>query len=127
MGMSPRGSGPGIPRWLTLALGTALALPLAVYGSVGSFARYVADDYCWAGVLRTEGFFAGQADWYLNYSPRYAFTFIVNVVELAGPAIVPALPLAVIVVWLAALTWTFGQFGVTSLRAVLLAELAALA
>src|ERR1700674_1500546 len=100
-----------------------MALPLAVYASVGSFARYTADDYCWAGVLRTEGFFAAQADWYLNYSPRYAFTFVVNLVELAGPTIVPALPLAAIVVWLATLTWTFVQFGIRSLTAVLLADL----
>src|SRR5579859_3563152 len=127
MGMSPRGSGPGIPRWLTLALGTALALPLAVYGSVGTFARYTADDYCWAGVLRTEGFFGAQVLWYTVYSPRYAFTFIVNLVELAGPAIVPALPVAAIVVWLATLTWTFRQFGFRTGSAVLLAELAALA
>jgi hypothetical protein len=116
-----------MPRLVLAALGTALAVPLALYASVGSFARYTADDYCWAGVLRTEGFFAGQADWYLNYSPRYAFTFVVNVVELAGPAIVPALPVAAIVVWLATLTWTFWQFEVKSIRAVLLAELAALA
>ena len=116
-----------MPRWLATALGVALALPLAVYASVGSFARYTADDYCWAGVLRTEGFVGAQVQWYTVYSPRYAFTFIVNVVELAGPAIVPALPIAAIVVWLATLTWTFKQFGLRSLPALLLAELAALA
>src|SRR5207244_2740190 len=116
-----------VPRWLARALGVALALPLAVYASVGSFARYTADDYCWAGVLRTEGFLNAQAQWYTFYSPRYAFTFIVNVVELAGPAIVPALPIAAILVWLATLTWTFRQFGLKSLPALLLAEVAALA
>jgi len=112
---------------LATALRVALALPLAVYASVGTFARYTADDYCWAGVLRTEGFLAAQAQWYTLYSPRYAFTFIVNVVELAGPAIVPALPIAAIVVWLAMLTWTFVQFGFKSMPALLLAEVAALA
>jgi hypothetical protein len=109
------------------ALGGALALPLAVYASVGSFARYTADDYCWAGALRTEGFLGAQVLWYTVYSPRYAFTFVVNVVELAGPAIVPFLPGAAIVVCLATLTWTFLQFGIKSIPAVLLAELAALA
>jgi len=116
-----------VPRLLAIALGVALALPLAVYASVGSFARYTADDYCWAGVLRTEGFVGAQVQWYTVYSPRYAFTFVVNVVELAGPAIVPALPIAAIVVWLATLTWTFLQFGITSVPALLLAELAAVA
>jgi hypothetical protein len=116
-----------MPRWLTTALGVALALPLAVYASVGGFARYTADDYCWAGVLRTEGFLAAQVSWYTIYSPRYAFTFIVNVVELAGPAIVPALPIAAILVWLATLTWTLRQFGLKKMHALLMAELAALA
>ncbi len=116
-----------MPRLLTTALGAALALPLAVYAAVGSFARYTADDYCWAGVLRTEGFFGAQVQWYTVYSPRYAFTFIVNVVELAGPAIVPALPIVAILVWLATLIWTFRQFGLGSMPALLLAELAALA
>jgi hypothetical protein len=116
-----------VPPVFATVLRVALALPLAVYASVGTFARYTADDYCWAGVLRTEGFFSAQAQWYTLYSPRYAFTFIVNVVELAGPAIVPALPIAAILVWLATLTWTFLQFGFRSMRALLLAELAALA
>src|SRR4030081_1344063 len=92
-----------------LVVRSAMALPLLVYAVIGSFARYTADDYCWAGVLRTEGFFRAQLLWYTQYSPRYAFTFLVNLAELAGPAIVPALPAAAIVVWLATLTWTFVQ------------------
>ena len=106
---------------------TGLALPLAVYAWIGSYARYTADDYCWAGVLRTEGFWHAQVHWYTDYSPRYAFTFVVNLVELAGPAIVPVLPLAAIVVWLATLAWVFLQFRVKPLYAVALAEVAALA
>src|SRR3979411_1969833 len=95
--------------WTTIAaaLGVALALPLVAFASIGSFARYTADDYCWAGVLRTAGFLNAQVQWYTDYSPRYAFTFLVNLVELAGPGIVPALPATAIVVWCATLTWTF--------------------
>ena len=113
-------------------LGAALAVPLVGYAFIGSFARYTADDYCWAGVLRTEGFLRAQMLWYTGYSPRYAFTFLVNLVELAGPAIVPALPAAAIVVWLATLTWTFLQFKIrlgrlsTTTSALLLAEATAL-
>jgi hypothetical protein len=105
----------------------ALALPLAVYATVGAFSRYTADDFCWAGILRTEGFFNANVHWYTIYSPRYTFTFLVNLTELAGPAIVPALPISGIVAWLAALTWTFAQFGVRRLSAFFLAEVAVLA
>jgi Family of unknown function (DUF6056) len=110
----------------------ALALPLLGYAVIGSFARYTADDYCWAAELRIDGFVNAQIAWYTGYSPRYAFTFLVNLIELAGPAIVPALPAAAIVVWLATLAWTFVQFKIklgrlsTTTSAVLLAEVAAL-
>lgn len=123
LGKGSAGAGRLVPR----VLAVALALPLAVYAAIGSFARYTADDYCWAGILRTEGFFRAQVLWYTGYSPRYAFTFLVNLVELAGPAIVPALPAVAIVVWVATLTWTFSQFGLRTWQGLLLAELAALA
>src|SRR5256885_9236639 len=47
-----------------------------------------------------------QVHWYTVYSPRYAFTFLVNLTELAGPPIVPFLPPLAIAGWLAALTWS---------------------
>jgi hypothetical protein len=83
-------------------------------------------------VLRTEGFVRAQVLWYTGYSPRYAFTFLVNLVELAGPAIVPALPVLAILTWLVILTWSIGQFGVQLHKlsrvgsAFILAELMAL-
>jgi hypothetical protein len=115
------------------ALGVAMAVPLLVYASVGSFARYTADDYCWAGVLREQGFWQAQVSWYVNYSPRYAFTFLVNLVELAGTSIVPFLPTVAICTWLATLTWTLFQLRVRLgslsrvVSALLVAELVELA
>jgi hypothetical protein len=115
-------------RWIEPAFAAALALPLLVYASVGSFSRYTADDFCWAGILRTDGFVNAQVHYYTEYSPRYAFTFLVNLTELVGPAIVPALPAAAIALWLAALTWTFAQFKVRGgVRCFVLAEVAAVA
>jgi len=108
-------------------LSAALGIPLLVYAAIGAYSRYTADDFCWAGVLRTEGFVKAQVDWYTGYSPRYAFTFLVNVAELVGPAIVPLLPAAAIVAFLASLTWTFTQFGIVRIRAFVLAEIATLA
>ncbi|HTD78464.1 MAG TPA: hypothetical protein VK898_12560, partial [Chloroflexota bacterium] len=86
---STRGRSPNeASRTRTIApaaiLGTALALPLTLYASIGAFSRYTADDFCWAGTLRAEGFFNAQVFYYTVYSPRYAFTFLVNLVELAG-------------------------------------------
>jgi Family of unknown function (DUF6056) len=102
-------------------------MPLAVYAAIGAFSRYTADDFCWAGTLRVEGFLNAQVYYYTIYSPRYAFTFLVNLVELAGPAVVPALPAGAILAAVAVLTWTFNQFGLRNLQAFVLAELTAFA
>src|SRR4030081_2305959 len=120
--------GDRLQRYVALGVGAGLALPLVVYAWGGSFSRYTADDYCWAGILRTEGFFNAQVLWYTVYSPRYAFTFLVNLVELAGPAIVPALPALAIVAWVAVLTWSLRQFDLRlgGLSTFILTELAAL-
>jgi len=114
-------------KWAEVVLGVALALPLAVYAATGAYSRYTADDFCWGGILRTDGFVNSQVHWYTQYSPRYAFTFLVNVTELAGPSIVPALPITAIVVWLALMAWAWTQFGVRVLHGLVLAEVAVLA
>jgi hypothetical protein len=113
--------------WAERAFGVALALPLMAWALVGGYSRYTADDFCWAGILRTEGFVSANVHYYTIYSPRYTFTFVVNVAEMLGPAIVPALPLTAIVVWLAALAWTCVQFGEPTLPGLLLAEVGAVA
>jgi Family of unknown function (DUF6056) len=93
-------------RYGPLLLGGALVLPLVAYAWVGSFSRYTADDYCWAAILGAQGFWQAQVHWYTVYSPRYAFTFLVNLTELVGPPIVPFLPPLALAGWLAALTWS---------------------
>jgi hypothetical protein len=118
---------PVFGRGLKVAVAGALALPLLVFASIGGYSRYTADDFCWAGILRTEGFWNAQALWYTGYSPRYAFTFVVNLTELIGPPIVPLLPAAAILGLVAALGWTLHQFGITRFGALILAEVAALA
>ena len=114
-------------RVAAAAVGVAVALPLLVYAAIGRFSRYTADDFCWAGTLRIEGFVHSQVQYYTVYSPRYAFTFLVLVVESIGPAIVPALPAAAIVTWLTTLTWTFRQLGLSTAHALVVGEVAAFA
>jgi hypothetical protein len=113
--------------WAERAFGVALALPLLLWSLIGGYSRYTADDFCWAGILRMEGFVSANVHYYTIYSPRYTFTFLVNLAEMVGPAIVPALPVAAILTWLAALAWSFAQFNVPPWRALLLAEVAAVA
>ena len=136
-GESPRDlrnvNGQALQRWVGLGLSGALAAPLAVYASIGSFARYSADDYCWAGILRMQGFLQAQVHWYVGYSPRYAFTFVVNAIELAGTGVVPWLPPLAILAWVLTLLWAIRGLRVRLgwlpgwLSALILAELLAFA
>ena len=102
-----------------------LAAPLLAHAYVGLFARYMADDYCSASALRTEGLLGMQKFFYVWWSGRFAFTLTVGVVELLGAGVVPYLPSALLALWLASLTWAVSQFRVVrpAAAAFALAEL----
>jgi hypothetical protein len=87
------------------ALAALLALGLAAHAYVGLFTRYMADDYCTAGTVRTAGLLTTQTHFYTAWSGRFSFTLTVSLVELLGAGVVPYLPLAALVCWLAAMTW----------------------
>ena len=70
-----------------------LAAALAAHAYVGLFARYMADDYCTAGTVRTAGLLETQRHFYLAWSGRFSFTWTVSLVELLGTGVVPYLPL----------------------------------
>ena len=78
---------------------------LAIYGYLGIFTRYMADDYYTAAALRENGFWGAQQFWWLNWSGRYSFTFLVSLVELFGLRIVPILPALVISTWVFGIIW----------------------
>ena len=51
-----------------------LGVPLLVLMYLGSFSRFLADDYCTNATLVGRGFLGSQAYWYLSWSGRYSFT-----------------------------------------------------
>jgi hypothetical protein len=87
------------------ALCALLASGLAAHAYVGFFTRYMADDYCTAGTLRTAGLWATQRHYYTAWSGRFSFTLTVSLVELLGTGVAPYLPTAALLCWLAATTW----------------------
>jgi hypothetical protein len=89
--------------------GAAYLFPLLVHSAIGFFSRYMADDFCTAAVVRAVGLVQAERYWYLGWSGRYAFIFLVDVAGLIGPAVAPVLPALLIALWLAALTWSLTQ------------------
>ncbi len=97
-------------RWAQLLFYMVLAamlIALALYAYLGTFTRYMADDYCSAAVLKTNGFWGAQSFWWQNWSGRYSFSFVVSLVEMLGLRIVPILPGSAIVLWLFSIVWGF--------------------
>jgi hypothetical protein len=93
-----------------------LALPLVLYAWIGFYSRYVADDFWSAGYLRVLGFWEAQRYWYLSWSGRYSFTFLVSLMELLGVSVARWLPVSSLVLWTGALYWFWdGVFKLASL------------
>jgi len=94
-------------RWAKLIFFAMLFMlaALAIYAYLGTFTRYMADDYCTAAALKNDGFWGAQAYWWQNWSGRYSFTFVVSFVELIGLRIVPILPALLISLWLFSAVW----------------------
>lgn len=86
-----------------------LAAALAAHAYVGLFARYMADDYCTAGAVRVLGLLGTQRHFYIAWSGRFSFTLTIGLVELLGTGVVPYLPFAALVCWVAATAWAVYQ------------------
>ncbi len=97
-----------VRRWgiaLAIVAALAAALPLAAHAYVGTFARYIADDFCTASSLRRLGFLESQAYWYESWSGRYSYTFVVSLTQAVGPGLTPWLPFLVLLAWVAAVVY----------------------
>ena len=95
-------------QWMNLVfwvLLLSISASLLLYAYLGTFTRYMADDYCTAAALRTRGFWGAQTYWWQHWSGRYSFTFVVTFAELLSVSVVPILPAITILVWLFSIVW----------------------
>ena len=100
------------PAWLLLGLfSLALLVPVAVLAYLGTYSRYMSDDYCTAWTLTERGFIQSQVYWYTSWSGRYTFTFLVNVMQSFGPWITRILPGLSLVAWITAMVSLVKEVG----------------
>ncbi len=86
-----------------------LLIPLVLYGYIGFFTRYVADDYETAGALARSGFLGAQQYWYQTWSGRVTYFAFVTLVEMIGIQAVPFLTAICLALWLGSLYWVLRQ------------------
>jgi len=114
---------------LIMAIGiVTFGIALILYAYLGTFSRYYADDFCLTGSFLTSGFWVSQVSLYINWSPRFFSTFLINLSELFGRGSIRIWSVLLIVLWVAALTWAILQAArvirlrVPALLSLLLAE-----
>jgi len=90
---------------LGLAAALAAGLSLVAHAYMGSFSRYLADDFCTASSLRRLGFLGSQSYWYDTWTGRYAYTFVISLAQAAGPRLTPWMPALVLVAWVGLLAF----------------------
>ncbi len=90
------------PLILTLAFLTTLAL----HAYLGTYSRYIADDFCSAAMARRFGLLRAVWYWYLNWTGRYSASALDAVFGLLGPSVTPFMPGLVLLVWLGVQTWS---------------------
>ena len=92
--------------WLLLALFCA---PLLIHSYLGSYSRFIADDFCSSAVARSQGIFRGAIYWYINWNGRFSANFLDSLFGYLGPVATPFATGLVITVWLVVLAIAVGQ------------------
>jgi hypothetical protein len=90
-------------------LAAALLISLLAFAYLGTFTRYMADDYCQAAETHKFGFVETQARWYRNWTGRFASNFSIAAAVTAGPAAASFLPAFLLALWLAGAAWSVYQ------------------
>ncbi len=93
-------------RWLAWTSGTTIAASiaaLAAHGYLGSYSRFMADDYCSASEANRLGIFRAAWYWYITWTGRYSANFADAVFGKLGPNFTPAVPSIVVLAWLGTL------------------------
>ena len=67
-----------------LAAAFVLYLAIAAYANTGLYSRYLADDYCIAAHLNDTGLLAAQSYWYMNWTGRFGYVFLSDLVPFLG-------------------------------------------
>lgn len=87
----------------------AMLTAVGVYAYLGSFSRYIADDYCEAVRVTTVSPFQAVLDRYsdgaFRSANRYSNILFVGFSELLGPNSIPITIVLMVVLWTAGLSW----------------------
>lgn len=92
-----------------LAAGLSVLFALAVYAYLGSFSRYISDDYCEAVLVTTtspvQASITRYSDGAFRSANRYSNILFVGFSEMLGEKSIPITTVSMVVLWTVGLTW----------------------
>ena len=89
---------------LSVASGAAL-IALGIFAYLGTYTRYLADDYC-DSIIFTGGSVLNNLLYrYLHISDRYSNILFVGLAEFIAPRQIQAIPVVMIIIWTLAFVW----------------------
>ena len=92
-------------RLIDCLLAASFSLSLIAYAYLGSYSRYMADDFTALGPVQQHGLLAAQLTWYRGWTGRFAFSFLYSIVAMLGPATPRYLPALLLLLWFAGMLW----------------------
>ena len=99
--------------WL---LAVSFVLSLIAYAYLGSYSRYMADDYSAVRMVRTYGFVGAQISSYQRWTGRFSFTFVADLLAMIGPATPPFIPGLLLALLFAGTAWAIYEIQALSGR-----------
>ncbi len=96
-------------RLLFVINSVAFIAAIAIFVNLGSYTRYMGDDYCYAAALRKSGFVQMQRSNYLSWGGRFTYAALMSAAESLGPMTASVGPPVCLTLWLLASFWTCYQ------------------
>lgn len=84
-------------------------LSLLVFAYIGTFTRYISDDYYSAASLQEYGYWGAQAYWWNIWTGRYSFIALILFVDILGLKVYTILPGLSLLLWILSLSWAACQ------------------
>jgi Family of unknown function (DUF6056) len=107
----PKSLAAGVYQTAIILGNLAVAAALLICAYLGTFTRYLADDYCQSVFLIKSNTFQATIRSYIVWSDRYSNLFLIQLIEWGGKWGMQLMAATTLIVWVVGLTWLVSEIG----------------
>src|ERR1700690_1968878 len=108
---APKSLAAGVYQTAIILGNLAVAAALLICAYLGTFTRYLADDYCQSVFLIKSNTFKAPIRSYIVWYDRYSNLFLIQLIELGGKWGMQLMAATTLIVWVVGLTWLVSEIG----------------